>query len=401
MQRSFTDLAWLAEETEIRLEIVEPGFAWKTIIPPATTLYDAQFSWVDESGALLITDIGGQAEPGWDPVKGHGALFKLHRDNRVEWLVPYGATGRAMIMSSIVSPPDFGEYGNRPFPLGQLRPGRDGAHNTHAMYWVPSDAKWSEHYAVMPDAGSVNGGKSGALVSALTNTTGEMVCQGFGLPGTPEQGYLYVIAMFNCVLYKVNSKRQVWPYIVGDAKHSGVQFMPRSLYRAPKSWGPHAGKLICQGVANHNFATEAPQPGEELLKETAVYFTVEDQGVGQLAKINQIDGEKYPQVEIREWADTAPASWGPLAGSRFYTDIGTVNLMQTTMMPDGPLPYDAAIYRIDPQGKKHLFARNLQGGYPQVKFQGDRLVVASIGKSYSTGDFHYPDGYLLEIVKTK
>ncbi len=80
--------------------------------------------------------------------------------------------------------------------------------------------------------------------------------------------------------------------------------------------------------------------------------------------------------------------------------MGTVNLMQTTMMPDGALPYDASVYRIDKDGKRHTFIRNLQGGHPQVKFQGDRMLIGAIGKSYSTGDFHYPDGYLLEVVYT-
>jgi len=401
MERSYTDLGWLKDWTTIKVEIAEPGFQTKVIIPPATTLYDCQLCWLDDDdGAMVVTDIGGQAEPGWDPIKGHGAVFKVHPDDRIETIVPYGSTGRAMIMSSVVSPKDFGgggEYANRVFPLGQLRPGRNGAHNTHAMYWVPEGAKWPEHYAVMPDAGSVDGGKSGALVSALTNVTGEKICQGFGLPGTPEHGYMFMVAMFNCVLYKITAKRQVWPYVIGDAEHSGVQFMPRCLYRAPASWGQHAGKLICQGVANHSFSRAAPKPGEPALKEEAVFFVLEDQGDGKLAKITQIDTTGLPPVEIREWGSIAPASWGPFAGQRFHIDIGSVNLMQTTMMPDEALPYDAVIYRTDEKGQQHVFARNIQGGHPTIKFQGDRLLVGAIGKSYSTGDFHYPDGSLIAI----
>ncbi|MET0984507.1 MAG: hypothetical protein ABW034_03775 [Steroidobacteraceae bacterium] len=58
---------------------------------------------------------------------------------------------------------------------------------------------------------------------------------GFGEPGTPEDGYLFVTSMYNCTLYKVDSKRFIWPYVIGDQAHAGVQFMPRWLYRAPKS----------------------------------------------------------------------------------------------------------------------------------------------------------------------
>jgi hypothetical protein len=74
--------------------------------------------------------------------------------------------------------------------------------------------------------------------------------------------------------------------------------------------------------------------------------------------------------------------------------------MQTTTMPDGALPYDAEIIRIDETGKQHVFARKLQAGYPGLLFQGNRMLVSRIGKSYSTGDFHYPDGSIYEIVYT-
>ncbi|MET0984506.1 MAG: hypothetical protein ABW034_03770 [Steroidobacteraceae bacterium] len=114
MERSYTDLAWLKADTEVKLELTERGFTLRTIIAPATTLYDCQLCWTEEDGSVVITDIGGQAQPGWDREKGHGAVFKLHPDNRIEPIVPYGNTGRAMIMSTIKSPANFGEYSNRP-----------------------------------------------------------------------------------------------------------------------------------------------------------------------------------------------------------------------------------------------------------------------------------------------
>jgi len=398
VERSYTDLGWLADETEIKVEILEPGFELRTIIPPATTLYDCQLNWVEDDGSVVLTDIGGQGEPGWNPKKGHGSVFKLHPDNRIEQIVPYGNTGRAMIMSSIKSPSNFGEYSNAIFPLGQLRPGRDGAHNTHALYWVPPGASWVEHYVVIPDSGSLNGGKSGALVGP-----------GFGAPGTPEDGYLFVTSMYNCTMYKVTSTRRIWPYIVGDPAHCGTQFMPRRLYRAPESWGKLAGELICEGVANHTFRTPAPMPGEERLVERPIFFRVQDNGEGREATLSEIDAtglqpvreEEGPGlVETYDRPMLAPEGFGPFGGQRFFVDLGSVNLMQTTMMPDGALPYDSVLYRIDKDGQRHVFARNLQGGHPMIMFQGKRLIISWIGKSYSTGDFHYPDGSLHEIVYT-
>ncbi|MET0984508.1 MAG: hypothetical protein ABW034_03780 [Steroidobacteraceae bacterium] len=156
-------------------------------------------------------------------------------------------------------------------------------------------------------------------------------------------------------------------------------------------------------MANHSFSTPAPKPGEPPLKEKIVHFIVDDQGDGRPAKLTQVDTSNLPHFTYTDRPGTlappdrnvvAPEGFGPFGGQTFVVDVGTVNLMQTSTMPDGALPYDAAIYRIDKSGTRHLFARNLQGGFPQIKFQGKRLLLGRIGKSYSTGDFHYPDGSL-------
>src|SRR6185436_5325223 len=104
------------------------------------------------------------------------------------------------------------------------------------------------------------------------------------------------------------------------------------------------------------------------------------------------DAAGLPEVEIpfdsrtlngRALGAKAPDGFGPFGGHHFAMDMGTVNQMQTTMMPEGPLPYDAAVYRIDEKGEKRLFIKGVQGGYPHVKFQGDRMLLGGLGKSYS------------------
>jgi len=71
-ERSFTDLDWLRQDTEVRAECKERGFTIKPIVESATWLYDCQLGWVEEDGTVIFHDIGGQGEPGWDPEKGHG-----------------------------------------------------------------------------------------------------------------------------------------------------------------------------------------------------------------------------------------------------------------------------------------------------------------------------------------
>jgi hypothetical protein len=388
MSRSYTDLKWLEEETELKLEILEPGFEVRPIVPPATWLYDCQLGWIEDDGSLIFHDIGGQGEPGWDPEKGHGSTWRLHPDDRLEVIVPPGSSGRAMLMSPMKSPAEYGEeYGNQIFMLGQLRPGRNGAHNTHGVFWVPPGAGTVELFAVAADSGTLNGGKSGALVSP-----------GWGVKGSPEEGELFVTSMYNCTMYKVDRHRQLWPWVIGDGEHGYPQFMPREVFRAPQSWGSYEGELVVCGVANHHFASPAPMPGEPPLSERIVRWQVTERGHGLPAELTLIDHDfPIPMTSRYDKGRPAPAAFGPFGGQEFRATLGSVNLMQTTQMPDGALPYDAEILRVDQDGNEHVFAEKLQAGYAGLIFQGDRMLVSRIGKSYSTGDFHYPDGSLYEI----
>jgi hypothetical protein len=264
------------------------------------------------------------------------------------------------------------------------------------VFWVPPDAATVEIYAVVPDAGTLNGGKAGALVSP-----------GWGLDGTREEGYLFVVSMFNCTMYRLDKYRGIWPWVIGDGEHGTPQFMPREVFRAPASWGRYEGELIVSGVLDHHFGTAAPQPGEPPLVERPLRFKVTDNGDSRVASLEVVDEALpipvSPNFGSADWVikpvsdRVAPAGFGSFGGHTFRTTLGSVNLMQTTMMPDGPLPYDAQILTVDADGNEHVFADKLQAGYASLIFQGDRMLLGCIGKSYSTGDFHYPDGSLYEI----
>ncbi len=78
-------------------------------------------------------------------------------------------------------------------------------------------------------------------------------------------------------------------------------------------------------------------------------------------------------------------------------DFGSVNLMHTSKPPAGPLPWDSRILRFDEDGTQHLFADGLQGGWTEILFDGARLLVSCLRRSYSTGEYHEPDGSIYEI----
>jgi hypothetical protein len=374
----------LARDCALRLRFAVPDFAVREVIRPATTLFDPMLGWVDDDESLVFCDIGGQSEPGWDPTAGHGSIWRLSRDDRLEAIVPPGAIGKGMIMFPMKSPPSFGPYHDQVFFLGQLKPGRAGAHNTHAVYWVPPGWDTPEVFCVVPHAGSISGGISGALCPA-----------GWGSPDTPEDGSLFVVSLMNCTVYRVTPDRRIEVWLICDVAHAGRQFMPSRVFRASEAWGELAGELILSGRPETSFE----KPAEHAERLTLVYFQVDETGGAPVLT------EVSPPPEDTEGAvaagqashRVAPSTFGPYAGQRFMCRPGSTNLAHTTTLGDGPLPYDADIVRIDEKGDLIVFAEQLQSGFPDLMFQGDRMIVSTVRKSYSTGEFHEPDGSIYEI----
>jgi hypothetical protein len=83
----------------------------------------------------------------------------------------------------------------------------------------------------------------------------------------------------------------------------------------------------------------------------------------------------------------------------FTVDEGTTNLLHTTgnLFNAKPLPYDGRIMRIAPDGSEHVFAEGIQGGSTALAFSGERMLISLVRKSYSTGEYHEPDGSIYEI----
>jgi hypothetical protein len=98
-------------------------------------------------------------------------------------------------------------------------------------------------------------------------------------------------------------------------------------------------------------------------------------------------------------AVVAPREFGPFAGELFWVDEGGVDLNHVTMF-DAPLPYNAKLMRTDRQGKHHVFADTFQGSSTLLVFDKNRLIMSVLGKSYSTGDYHHPDGTIYEVSYT-
>jgi hypothetical protein len=368
------DVDWLRAECEQRIEFTNPGFEVREIIPPATMLYDYMNGYIDEDGWLVFCDIGGQAKPGWDPEAGHGAIYRLSPHDELETIVPWGAA--PMIMFPTRAPASYGSHGGELFFLGQTVPGRTGALLQHAVYRVPPGSHSPEVFALIPDSGTIGGGIAGALCLA-----------GWGTDGSPEAGKMFVCSLMNCSIYEVTPEGLATVWAVCDEATAGTQFMPMfdGLFRAGGEWGDLEGELIVLGRARTSFE----QTARSNFEPENVFFRVV--GDGPERSLVQVPGRDISVLT----ACIAPEGFGPFGGQKFYNRPGSTNLLHVTKPPAGPLPYDACIMRVDADGEHHVFASRLHT--TALIFQGDRMLIGSSRKSYSTGEFHYPDASLDEI----
>jgi len=367
------DYAWLREDCQFRMKVLEKGYVGREVVPPGDQLYDPQIRWVEEDGSVVVSDIGGQPQRGWDPTGGHGAMFRLHQDDRLEVIVPPGFHGKTAPIRPEKAPDSFGQWGGQIFTVAQAQAGRKGAHQPHCVYRIDPNDGIPHEFARLGLSGTINDGIAGA---GMTHQ--------FGRKGTPHEGYLYVSSLMNCTLYRVSPDGECTPYLVFDEKLVGKPMMPFLGFHAPdhSQWKPYAGDYIVMTRATTYNDAHEPEM-------TFDYWRIDPKGPAV---------EKIPGITWRP-GPIAPAEFGPMAGSMFTVDEGSTNLLHTTAneVNSKPLPYDARIIRIAPDGSEHVFAEGLQGSSTTVAFDRNRLLISSIRKSYSTGDYHEPDGSIYEI----
>jgi hypothetical protein len=362
----------IAAECEFRVQVHEEGYIAREIVPGGERLYDPALGFVDDDGSVVLCDIGGQPERGWDPDSAHGSLLRLHPDGTLETIVPTQNL-RGMPMTPKRAPASFGDWGGHIFYAGQGEPGRKGALSPHLLYRVPPGSDTPVTFAEMPHAGAVGGGTAGALVIGP-----------FGPDGSEHEGRIYLHSQMNCTVYQVTPDGIASPYLILDESSLGRQIMPVRVFIGGPLWPEAEGKLVVGGRLGLSFEERAP--GDN----TVDFWVVED---GKLADAPVASGDAGLAL-----AATAPASFGRFAGDVFTINQGSVNLNHVTKPPPGPLPYDAAIVRTDSDGRDHVFADDIQTGWNTMLFDADRLVVSQVRRSYSTGEYHEPDGSIFEIV---
>lgn len=370
------DYTWLKRERAFKLRTLESGYAAREAVPVGEQLYDPQFGWIEPDGSIIFSDIGGQEEYGWDPAKGHGAILKLHRDDSIEYLARPSSMGTAMPLCPIRAPAYFGPWEGHMMLVGQSLPGRHGARNQHYVFkYAPGDDRMRV-FAQIPHAGPINNGIPGAAVTG-----------GFGPPGSPQEGKFFVQTMMNCVVYAVDAKGEIEPWILLSPPHLQRPMMALDFQVAPPWWGDLAGEYILLGRSGQTYMDEVNHDLRWL------HYHVDRNG--------KVDPTPLPPEKVPAPIEAvkAPAEFGRFAGDLFWVDEGGVDLNHVTTF-DTPLPYSAKVMRTDKSGKHHVFADNLQGASTLIVFDGNRMLLSIMGKSYSTGEYHHPDGAIYEIKYT-
>lgn len=355
------------------------GYRFRTIIPINDVLYDPHVvDWVEPDGRIAICDVGGQGRNTvFDPELGHGAIWWLTPDNRLEPAVPWGHTHLGMPMFPRLAPPSFGRWAGHAFMLCQIHPGRRGAHWDHVVHMWDRRSDQLTLFAILPrnDSASGNG-----IPSAL-------IPGGFGPVGSEHEGYLYFTALRNNSIYRVAGNGQAETYAIMDGV-KGPNLLPRVMcFGSADIFPEHKGKLIVGGVPDASFIIGDDNKGRFVGQESA-FFLVEN---GQVAPEPFAFGNRmlgFPQ--------RFGASFGPLSGKLVYTDHGSINQSQS-IYDHPPLPHDGRLQYKGDDGELHDLVTGLRSGRNDILFAGDRLIISHWGKSYSTGEFHHPDGAIWEL----
>jgi hypothetical protein len=287
--------------------------------------------------------------------------------------------GTYMPLCPIRIPPEFGAYAGQVMLVGQAGPGRTGARNQHYVFKYAQGDDRMEVFAKIPHAGPLNDGIPGA---GLTG--------GFGPYGSPQEGKFFCMSMMNCTIYTVDAKGGIEPWVTLAPPVTPAPMMPLDIQVAPAWWGEYAGEYIVLGKMGGTYIDEV---GDLAEKPKWLHYHCDRNG--------KVDPTPIPLDKVPALIDAvrAPESFGRFAGDLFWVDEGGVDLNHVTTW-DEPVPYRGKVMRTDKQGNKHVFADNLQGSSTMLAFRGNELLMSIMGKSYSTGEYHYPDGSIYSIAYT-
>ena len=199
------------------------------------------------------------------------------------------------------------------------------------------------------------------------------------------------MSMMNCTIYTVGNKGRIEPWVTLAPPVTPAPMMPLDIQVAPEWWGEYAGEYIVLGKMGASYIDDVDFQAAE--KPRWLHY--------HMGRDGRIDPVPIPEAKVPALIDAvrAPEGFGPFGGDLFWVDEGGVDLNHVTTWDD-PVPHAGKVLRTDKQGKVHVFADQLQGSSTMLAFRDNALVMSVLGKSYSTWEYHHPDGSIYEIAWT-
>jgi len=325
------------------------GFSAQVLIPPGR-LYDP-LSMLPHEGKVWVIDDGGEEED-----KG-SRLLEIDQAAKISPIV-----GLGKILPSVgfdVAPAEFGKFGGQLFLLSQPEVALAGAQANHLIERLDPKANYTATtHCTLPEAGEVK-------------TAGYGLDAHFGPKGSPFEGKLYVVTIMNNAVYEVTPDGQCKPFVVFDGKHYSAP-MVNAFAADGKSM------LISVSTEPYDFASKPPLNG-------AILRVLPD---------GSIDPKPVYMGSTRPTGfEYAPKGFGKYGGQLFFADMGAIQIpVPMTQAVDA----DAAIYRVDNDGKAQLVASGFHNPLA-IRFIGNELWVTDINGDFIAGKRELPDGFLVRI----
>lgn len=372
---------WFANETlDVTPKIHLTGYSFRTVVPYDDVLFDPHLAnWVEEDGSLIICDVGGQPRRGWDPLDGHGALWRLTAEDRLEPVIPWGRVYRGALFYPRLIPSSFGRWGGQSLVAAQLLPGRDGAHYDHILH------KWDRRsdvlvpFAIFPRSDSAVG-KGLPTAPAIGD---------FGPPGSTHEGTFCIAMMRNNTIYKVTPDGKAEVLAICDGVHNKMLLPRISCFGNPNNFPGSEGELIIGGVPDWHFTASGHDGAKQIVAGDLEYYRI-----GKNGKLDDTPLKVGDRMLARPIE--APSGFGPLSGRLLYSAQGKT-MQSQVHSARGPLPHDATIRYRNSDNEIVPFVSNLRGGFNDFMFRGNKLIITHFGKSWSTGEYHEPDGMIWEV----
>jgi hypothetical protein len=337
------------------------GFTVRLLIPPGE-LYDPLFMIPQGTSALLSDDGGVKSGK-------QSRLLSVDPQGKITVLADIGTVD--LLIGIGIAPPSYGANAGQIYSLSQAVPLMEGVTRNHIIQRLdPKRGYAGTTVCTLPNANPTRvpakaPAEADAIPAAASmdarakGVPGTGIDARFGPNGTPFADKFFSVTGLNSTIYQTTANGTCTPFVSFSGRLSG----PGTITFTPD--GKHMLVSVLRG------------------------------DVGAVARVTpdgKIEETLFAEGFVRPLGLAfAPPGFGSYGGNLFVTDTGRPSGV-SVREPSGT---NGSIYRITPDGQRHLVASGFSTPVGLSFFDG-KLWVTAINTDYIAGR-ELPDGYLAEI----